>query len=289
MAASIVVAATAQTPPNDLPRSSITVDGQKLTQADLSALFSSVGTLKARLVQKSPGEMPAYDALVHYAGKSSTLPAQPVIWYSSDNRLATNEADAAAIERATAAAFIAAELDFGLAGPTLQKLYATASTEQARLALAETVAGALAQSSDDERAKAASNVDQVNTKILVGMLRADAYAELRSLGLVAFNNGFLQGRSRKEASSGGGVFETCDVANKDTANWPYRNEPIPPHDGACAVYAGLATANPDAYVTIWGGFTLVPVCGGRTQIVITFDSEDRVKSVTVDGPHDICV
>jgi len=240
VAAAIVVAATAQTPePSGAGRENVVVAGQTLTEGDLNALSSGLYSLKVGLIEKKPGDMPAFDPFVHYAGRTTRSPSRPIVWYSSDNRLATNEAEQAAINQATTAAFVAAELDFGVAGPTLQSMYAKASTAQARSALAESVAQAFTRASDEAQAAAESKTEQIRAQILPGASRADAYAVLRSIGLA----------------------------------------PAGP----------LAGPDADALITIWGSFSLVPECGGRTQVILSFDSSDRVKSVTIDGPHNICV
>lgn len=239
-AAAVLVASSAQAAAPDVSsRITVVVEGQQLQPDDVKSLFAGAYALKAVLVERQPGEMPSYDPLVHYAGRSSTLPAKPLIWYSNANRLATSDAEQAAIEAATTTAFLAAELDFGLAGPTLQSLYAKDSTQQARLALAAIIARALAQSSDAARASAESKTAQIRAQVVPGVSRGDVYAALQTLGL---------------------------APDEHPQN-----------------------ANGEAIVTIWGGFTLVPACGGRTQIAFAFDSSDRVKSVTIDGPHDVCV
>lgn len=135
------------------------------------------------------------------------------------------------------------------------------------------VAGANAAS------KAAAQTEWIRSHAIPGVARTALYDMLKSQGLVANNAAYVRGTI---------VDSHCEFVDQSGANWPYRNEPLPKDVGPCAnLRSKKPVLEPDAFVTIAGGFNLV--CNSWTTVEITFDDADRIKDVNIGRPEPSCL
>ncbi len=268
----------------------------------------SKDALPIEYVKKIPNEMPHDAPYVSYQGRNGSPPKE-IIWVampvqSSSQMESTSAQSSDQLSwihdkemEAYVAAVALALMDAGRAGDVLQAVYAkTPPSRVARLDLGISVARAFAAASDQIAAKAASQADWIKTRLVAGVKREAAYALLKPQGFVAYNMAYVKVKAEAtENPSPGTTFVRCDnTTDRASANWPYRNEPLPKvEEGSCAdlqrLMSGTFTPEPDAHVVLDGAFSVIPTCGCHTEITITFDSDDRVSSVKIDKPRCPCV
>lgn len=159
--------------------------------------------------------------------------------------------------------------------------------EPSRAQLALEVAGAFRVASEQQAKYASDEAQWIVAKVARGMTRSQAYAVLRSRGLVAYNGYFDAGKSVEIKGAPGHFY--CDTSDHNGGAWPYANEPLPKSEGMCAeMRRGLrAPAHPEASVTLSGAFSIA--CGSDIYVTLTFDANDRISSVKSVGPTQTCV
>jgi hypothetical protein len=285
--------------PNPYPAVNVAIGGRQITMMDIG-LFQrgmySQAVPHIRQIDKPPSEMPADSPYVSFQGRDAGPPVAEIIWLSTGDRDPNApEAEVRKMNEAYVGAMALAIMDAGRAGSTLQAVFAnTPSDRTSRLALGAAVARAFSTASDQSAAYAASEADWIKAHLVPGTSRDAAYDMLRSRNLVAYNTDYAKviEQPEKFTSSGESLGRTCDMnADRASGNWPYQNEALPKWEGACAdLHPGRHfTAEPDANVMLWGGFTVVPPCGCHTLVTITFDAQDRVKAVSLDKPRCPCL
>jgi hypothetical protein len=139
--------------------------------------------------------------------------------------------------------------------------------------------------------KAATQTEWIRTHIVPGASRADAYAMLKSQGLVAYNWAYVKGKAipadspdPKNPLVGAG----CETIDWSSGAWPYQNEPLPKQEGVCVEgRPARPIRNPDADIELGGGFNIF--CGWSTSIKVTFGDDDRVRHVHIGQPYPTCM
>jgi len=299
----IVLASVGPTPaptstPSSYPTISVSVGDRQITMMDI-ILFEqgmySQATPKIQQVQKRPTEMPPDSPYVSYQGRDAGPPEIETIWESTATRNPNlSYAASKKVAKELVAAMALALMDAGRAGPMLQAIYASTPSDRAsRLALGAAIAQAFVTAGVQGAAYAASEAAWIREHLVPGTSRDAAYEVLRSKNLVAYNFDYIKaiGQPEKFLPSGESLGTACDLqTNRTSGNWPYRNEPLPNREGACAGIPRAAfTPEPDAHVMLWGAFSVMPTCGCRTEVTITFDAQDRVNAVQADKPRCPCV
>lgn len=266
--------AGAQTPPDRALH--VTIDGVSIQMADLIGLvkdgLTAGGNGITETVERKPGEMPAGYSYVYYAGRDSKT-GREIIW------VALPPADAARVQvndEAVAATALAL-LDANKVGDPWKSLYRGAVRDGAsQVAFGKAIARVFDEASDQMETLAAGDASWIHEHIVIGMTRQEAYAALRTYGLVAYNWTYDQ---------------NCDFADEINAAWPYSGEPLPqcrtrPHFGMTLVQPP-AEAFPSASINLKGAFTMG--CGSNAVVTIAFDNSDHVTSVRIPKPEWSCV
>jgi hypothetical protein len=268
----------------------VSVLGQPFEWKDIWAFMGGLykphpDSPQIKIVRQAPAAMPSDAPYVSYQGRDPGPPPTEVIWMAeSAPASATDPNDAKAMNDQYAAAAALAAMDAGNAGPALQAIYAkTPSDRESRLALGNSFAEALRSASGQAAAFSANEADWIRTHIAPGTTRAAAYEMLKSRRLTAYNRAFVKG---KPATGG-----SCDLTDRLSGAWPYKGEPLPKQEGACASWffpnPPTSASNPEAQLELSGAFNLY--CGWSTYIEIRFNDDDRVKEVQIDEPRPTCL
>ena len=255
--------------PSPLP--SVSVQGPTITMKDIGEFMQgayATGDLQLTFVEKPSSQMPPDTPYADYRGRSGKPPKE-IVWVLSPAEYTDSATpvpspvpDQLAWMHDTAtdalvAAIVLAVMDSGRAGRALQSLYAeTPSDRDARLALGRSVVHAFAALSDQQASDAVAQTTWIATNVKPGASRAEAYAFLKSKGFVAYNTAYVHVKGGTVERSTNAVTVRCDnTSDRSSANWPYRNEPLPKVEaGPCAdlqrEMSGALTAEPTAYVMI---------------------------------------
>jgi hypothetical protein len=157
------------------------------------------------------------------------------------------------------------------------------------LTLPALAVGALYIASKSAAANAARSAALISSDVARGETRADVYRFLRANGLTPYDQRFVLGKTipgSDPAHPRSGI--GCDLSDRASGAWPYRNEPLPRQPAGCdPEVAPAPVPEPEADIELGGGFDLT--CGWSTEADITFDRGDRVKDVKIFGPQKTCL
>jgi hypothetical protein len=229
-------------------------------------------------VEKDQDQMPHGYRYFFYAGRDKDT-GREILW---EARPGKDEGDEDERGDEYVAAYALAALDAGYVGEPWKTLYNGEANATARLTFGKAIARALDEASDQKKAVEAADVAWIREHIVAGTSRANAYALLRSYGLVAYNSAYNPGVPITRDGAKG-----CDFTDQSASAWPYHGEPLPTPSGECAFFRKDPGAFPSAYITLDGAFTIA--CGSQVAIAIAFDDSDRIRSVHISDPQWSCV
>jgi hypothetical protein len=225
-------------------------------------------------VNRSPDLMPTGFRFFYYAGRDPKTERE-LVWQSTEKVCVGAPGCIATDEFLAAYALAALDADY-VDGEPWRSLYRSAGDATARQVLGKAIADAVDQAGDKAKAQGADDVAWVSKHIIVGISRRDAYAAIKTYGLVAYNEAYNPGVSIPSATGQPG----CDTTDMSSAAWPYAGEPLPKRAAGCAFFAENDPGRfPSAYITISGGFTIA--CGSEASVVLNFDLGDKVSKVTI--------
>jgi hypothetical protein len=159
------------------------------------------------------------------------------------------------------------------------------SAALATVAIPALAAGALFGVNRILDARAAREATLIRTSVVRGEARADVYRLFRANDLTPYDDRFVQGKTKPGPDP---AHPFCDLADRASGAWPYRNEPLPKQPAGCEdkVPPG-PVPEPEADVDLGGSVGFA--CGSDTYAEIKFDDHDRVTRVEVNGPQMTCL
>jgi len=248
------------------------------TMTDLSQGRTTWHVRMIDTIAKDHSQMPAGYRYAFYAGRDPST-GHEVVWEAN---LGKGEGGNDQDDDEHVAAYALAALDARDVGEPWKTFYSHAAGDAARQALGRDIVRTLQEASDQKKAAAAADAAWIRRYIVVGLSRANAYAALRSYGLVPYNSAFNPGVPIDKNGTKG-----CDFSDQSTAAWPYHGEPLPKRTGECVSFKNDPGAFPSANITLGGAFNLG--CSSEIAISIAFDNSDHVKLVHISDPEWSCV